>query len=93
MKKCKCILLFTDTDSSCFETEEDCYETMHKFKDFFDLSNFPKDSYYFCNDNKNIPGKMKDEYEGTIICEFIGPKPKICSIRDIHKKEKSEECT
>ena len=43
MKKCKCILLFTDTDSSCFETEEDCYETMHKFKDFFDLSNFPKD--------------------------------------------------
>ena len=43
MKKCKCILLFTDTDSSCFEAEEDCYETMHKFKDFFDLSNFPKD--------------------------------------------------
>ena len=89
MKKCKCILSFTDTDSSCFETEEDCYETMHKFKDFFDLSNFPKDSKYFCNDNKNVPGKMKDEYGGTIICEFIGPKPKICSIRDIHKKEKS----
>ena len=32
---------------------------------------------------------MKDEYGGTIICEFIGPKPKICLIHDIHKKEKS----
>ena len=28
-KKCKCILLFTDIDSLCFETEEDFYEIMH----------------------------------------------------------------
>ena len=44
-KKCeKCILLFTDKDSLCFETDEDFYEIMHQYKGLFDLSNFPKDS-------------------------------------------------
>ena len=64
-KKCrKCVLLFTDTDNLCFKTEENFYEIMLNNKEFFDLSNFPKDSKYFCNDNKNVPGKMKDEYGG-----------------------------
>ena len=40
---------------------------MHKFYEFFDLSNFPQDSKYFRNDNKKVPGKMKDEYGGTAI--------------------------
>ena len=44
-KKCeKCILLFTDKDSLCIETDEDFYEIMHQYKGLFDLSNFPKDS-------------------------------------------------
>ena len=39
-KKCKKpILLFTDTDSLCFEPEEYFYEIMHKFNELFDLSN------------------------------------------------------
>ena len=66
-KKCKCILLFTDTDSLCFETEKDFYEIMYQNKDLFDLSNFPKGSKYFCNDNEKVPGKMKDEYGGRVI--------------------------
>ena len=74
-KKCRNPkLLFTDTDSLCFETEEDFYETMLEHKELFDLSNFPTDSKYFCNDNKKVPGKMKDDYGGTAILEFIGPK-------------------
>ena len=80
-RKCKkCLLLFTDTDGLCFETEEDFYEIMHKFNELFDLSNFPKDSKYFLSDNKKdkkVPGKMKDEYWGIVICKFIGPKPKM----------------
>ena len=32
---------------------------------------------------------MKDEYGGTAIYEFIGPKPKMYSIRDINNCEKS----
>ena len=44
-KKCKNpILLFTDTDSLCFETEENLYEIMLNNKEFFYLSNFPKAS-------------------------------------------------
>ena len=88
-KKCKCILLFTDTDSLCFETGEDFYEIMHQSKDLYDLSNFPKDSKYFCNNNKKVPGKIKDEYEGTVICESIGLKSKMYSIHDVHKNEQS----
>ena len=74
-KKCKkCVLLYTDTDSLCFETEEDFYEIMHKFPKFFDLSNYPKDSKYYCVNNKKVPGKMKDEYGGTPIAIFIALK-------------------
>ena len=42
-KKCKkCIILFTDTDSLCIETDKDFYEIMHHYKELFDLSNFRK---------------------------------------------------
>ena len=54
-KKCKCILLYTDKDSLCFETEQDFYEIMYQFPYFFDLSNFPKDSKYYCADSKKVP--------------------------------------
>ena len=59
-------LLYSDTDSLIYEIDEDFYEIMHKHKEIFDLSNQPKDSKYYCNDNKKIPGKMKDEYGGKI---------------------------
>ena len=71
-KKCKkCTFLFTDTDSLCYEIDEDFYEIMHQHKEFLDLSNQPQDSKYYSNDNKKVPGKMKDEYGGTRIYEFI----------------------
>ena len=87
-KKCKCILLFTDTDSLCIEIEENFYEIMHEFKELFDLSNFSKDSKYYCDDNKKVPGKMKDEYGGTVILEYAGTKTKMYSILDISNYEK-----
>ena len=91
-KKCKrCILLFTDTDSLCIETEEEeeFYEIMHQCKDLHDLRNFHKNSKYFCNDNKKVPRRMKDEYGGSTIDEFIGIRSKMYSILNIYKKEKS----
>ena len=33
-------------------------------KPTFDLSNFPKSSKCYCDGNKKIVGKMKDEYGG-----------------------------
>ena len=73
-------LLYSDTDSFIYEIGENFYEIMNKHKEFFDLSNQPKDSKYYCNDNKNVPGKMKDEYGGAPIYEFIGLKSKMYSI-------------
>ena len=61
---------------------------MYQNKDLFDLSNFPKDSKYFCNDNKKVPGKMKDEYGGTVIFEYAGTKSKMYAILDINNYEK-----
>ena len=79
-------LLYTDTDSFIYEIiGENFYEIMHQNKEYFDLSNYPKYSKYFCNDNKKIPGKMKDEYGGKIIYEVTILKPKMYSIRDINK--------
>ena len=34
-----------------YEIDEEFYEIMHQHKEFFDLSNQPKDSKYYCNDN------------------------------------------
>ena len=91
-KKCKkCTLLFTDTDSLCYEVDEDFYEIMHQHKEFFDLSIQPKDSKYYSNDNKKVPGKMKNDYGGRPIYEFTGLKSNVYSIRDINRQEKSTD--
>ena len=55
-------LLYSDTDSFIYEIGENFYEIMNEHKELFDLSNQPKDSKYYCNDKKKVPGKMKDEY-------------------------------
>ena len=73
-------LLYSDTDSFIYEIGENFDEIMHKHKELFDLSNQPKDSKYYCNDNKKVPGKMKDEYGATPIYKFIGLKSKMYSI-------------
>ena len=68
-------LLFTDTNSLCYELhEKNPYKKMCKYKELFDLSNFPVSSKYCCGDNKNVVGKMKDEYGGKPILKFVGLK-------------------
>ena len=37
---------------------------MYKYKELFDLRNFPVSSKYCCSDNKKVVGKMEDEYAG-----------------------------
>ena len=62
---------------------------MYKYKELFDLSNFPKSSKYYCDENKKIVGKMKDEYGGKSIWKFVGLKSKMYSIRYESSNEKS----
>ena len=80
-------LLFTDTDSLTYEIEaEDVYKDFWNDKDMFDNSDYPESSPYYCNVNKKIIGKFKDEACGIPITEFIGLKSKMYSyVKDNEK--------
>ena len=83
-------LLFTDTDSLCYEIcDENPYKNFYEHREYFDLSNYSKNSKYFCNDNKKVLGKMKDEYGENLIKEFIALRSKTYSILDTNNNEKS----
>ena len=71
-------LLFSDTDSLAYEIKsENVCEEFFKWKNLFDFSNYSKDSEFFDDTNKKVIGKMKDEYGGVIIDQFIGLKSKM----------------
>ena len=75
-------LLFTDMGSLTYEIKlKDVYEEFYKWKDLFDFSNYSKDSKFFNETNKKVIGKMKDEFGGVIITEFVGLKSKMYSIK------------
>ena len=85
-------LLFTDTDSLCYEIRSDDF-----FKDIsqdadqkFDTSNYPKDykSGIPIGKNKKVIGMMKDEAGGKIIEEFVGLRAKLYSYKMYEGKEK-----
>ena len=80
-------LLFTNTDSLTYEIEaEDVYKGFWNDKDMFDNSDYPESSPYYCNANKKIIGKFKDEACGIPIAEFIGVKSKMYSyVKDNEK--------
>ena len=60
-------LLITDTDSLCNGLhEKNLYKKMYKYKELFDLSNFPVSSKYYCSDNKKVLDKMKDMVENQL---------------------------
>ena len=74
--------LFTDTDSLTYEIKsENVYKEFYKWKDLFDFSNYSKDSTFYDESNKKVIGKMKEEYGGAIIDQFIGLKSKMYSIK------------
>ena len=73
-------LMFTDTDSLTYEIEaEDVYKGFWNDKEMFDNSDYPENSSYYCNANKKVIGKIKDEACEVPITEFIGLKSKIYS--------------
>ena len=74
-------LLFTDTDSLCYEiATDDVYEDMLQDISLFDTSEYNKDHPLYSAANKKVLGKMKDETHGVAIEEFVGLRPKMYSI-------------
>ena len=55
--------MFSDTDSLCYESNEDFYIKIYEHQDLFDLSNQPKNSVYLCDENKQVLSKMKENME------------------------------
>ena len=49
----------------------------------FDYSNYSKDSKFFDESNKKDIGRMKDEFGGIIIDEFVGLKSKMYAIKKL----------
>ena len=76
----KAKLLFTDTDSLCYEIEtDDVYKDIKNDADkWYDTSNYDKDhpSGLYSGKNKKIIGYMKDECGGKYITEFVGLRAK-----------------
>ena len=55
----------------------------------FDFSNYSKDSTIYDDTNKKAIGKMKGEYVGAIIDQFIVLKPRMYTIKKINDSESS----
>ena len=90
----KAKLLFTDTDSLCYEMETDDFfqDISADVKEKFDTSNFPKihPSNIPTGINKKVIGMMKDEAGGKIIEEFVGLRSKLYSVR-MYEDKKEEK--
>ena len=81
-------LLSTDTDSLVYEIKGgNVYEQCFKDKELFDFSGYDKNSVYYCNTNKKVLRKMKDEFNGVKIKEFVGMKSKMYSLLGCDDKE------
>ena len=53
----------------------------------FDFSDYPQDSIFFDPVNKKVIDKMKDEFKGKIISEFVGLKSKIYFLVNVEGEE------
>ncbi len=75
----KAELLFTDTDSLCYEIRtNDFYEDISPdVSTWFDTSGYEKDHPLFSNENKKRIGFMKDECGGNQILRFVGLRSKL----------------
>jgi hypothetical protein len=84
-------LLFTDTDSLCYHVKnQDIFKIIKENKQYFDLSNYPKDHELYDGTNNKVIGKFKNESVKQIK-EFVGLRSKLYSFvadGDDHKHNK-----
>ena len=80
-------LLFTDTDRLVHKVEKMVYKDFYEHKALFDFSDYPEDSKFSDLVNKKVLGKMKDEFKGKIISEFVGLKSNVYYLIDVKNEE------
>ena len=75
-------LLMTDTDSLVLHIKSgDACKELMPLKEFFDFSNYAEDHFLYAAENSRVPGKMKDEFPGVNILEFVGLRAKAYAFR------------
>lgn len=85
-------LLFTDTDSLCYNIKKtDVFQIMKENKDYFDLSEYSKDSELYDPTNKKVIGKFKNESIQQIT-EFVGLRAKLYAYSVDHDNKKHLKC-
>jgi hypothetical protein len=83
-------LLFTDTDSLCYELRTaDAYADMRRASHRFDTSDYPTSHPNYSAVNCKVIGKFKDECNGDPVLEFVGLRSKMYSLLTKGGKEKS----
>jgi hypothetical protein len=83
-------LLFTDTDSLCYEIQtKDVYADMKKHSQHFDTSDYPTTHPNYSRDNAKVVGKLKDECASVPPQEFVGLRSKMYSLLLGDDKQKS----
>jgi hypothetical protein len=88
----KAELLFTDTDSLCYQIKtKDLYQDMAgaEMSDLFDTSDYPRDHPLYSAKNKKVLEKFKDETNGVPITEFVGLRAKMYSFLTLDQEKKT----
>ena len=80
--------LLSDTDSLEYEIKgKDVYKKCFKDRELFVFSDYPVNSKFYDISNKRFLGKMKDEFKGEVISEFIGLKSKMYLLATVKDQE------
>ena len=75
-------------DSLVYEIKRtNVYEDFYQDKNMFDFSDYPLNSKLLDPVIKKVVGKMKDEFRGEIISEFVGLKLKMYSLICVDDEE------
>ena len=74
-------LLFTDTDSFCYEvTTSDLYEDLQAIRHLLDTADYPKDHPRYDPSGAKVIGRFKDECVSVPPMHFVGLRPKLYSL-------------